>query len=78
MWAATALLETLTVVIFVLVFSKLRGFGDLSSRAIKARDAIVAVAAGALVTTLVLFIGGAAALDPRRARRARRRDRAAV
>jgi multicomponent Na+:H+ antiporter subunit A len=49
--------ETLTVVIFVLVFSKLRGFGDLSSRAIKVRDAIVAVAAGALVTTLVLFIG---------------------
>jgi multicomponent Na+:H+ antiporter subunit A len=48
--------ETLTVVIFVLVFSTLRGFGDLSSRAVKARDAIVAIAAGSLVTTLVLFI----------------------
>jgi multicomponent Na+:H+ antiporter subunit A len=49
--------ETLTVVIFVLVFAKLRGFGDLSSRFVKARDALVAIAAGALVTTLVLFIG---------------------
>jgi multicomponent Na+:H+ antiporter subunit A len=49
--------ETLTVVIFVLVFSRLRGFGDLSSRLVRSRDAIVAVAAGALVTTLVLFVG---------------------
>jgi multicomponent Na+:H+ antiporter subunit A len=49
--------ETLTVVIFVLVFSRLRGFGDLSSRMVKTRDALVAIAAGALVTTLVLFIG---------------------
>ena len=49
--------ETLTVVIFVLVFSKLRGFGDLSSRFVKVRDAFVAIAAGALVTTLVLFVG---------------------
>jgi len=49
--------ETLTVVIFVLVFSKLRGFGDLSSRWVKIRDAVVATAVGAVVTTLVLFIG---------------------
>jgi multicomponent Na+:H+ antiporter subunit A len=49
--------ETLTVVIFVLVFSQLKGFGDLSSRLVKARDAVVAVAAGALVMTLVLFVG---------------------
>jgi multicomponent Na+:H+ antiporter subunit A len=49
--------ETLTVVIFVLVFSNLRGFGDLSSRPVKMRDGAVAIAAGALVTTLVLFIG---------------------
>lgn len=48
--------ETLTVVIFLLVFSRLRGFGDLSSRAVKIRDALVASAAGAVVTTLVLFI----------------------
>jgi multicomponent Na+:H+ antiporter subunit A len=49
--------ETLTVVIFVLVFHQLRGFADLSPRAVKARDAIVAAATGTLVTTLVLFIG---------------------
>jgi multicomponent Na+:H+ antiporter subunit A len=49
--------ETLTVVIFVLVFSRLRGFGDLSSRLVKARDALVATTAGVLVTTLVLFVG---------------------
>jgi multicomponent Na+:H+ antiporter subunit A len=49
--------ETLTVVIFVLVFSHLRGFADLSSRFVRVRDAFVAIAAGTLVTTLVLFIG---------------------
>ena len=49
--------ETLTVVIFVLVFYRLRGFGDLSSRLVKSRDAVVAATAGALVTTLVLFVG---------------------
>jgi multicomponent Na+:H+ antiporter subunit A len=49
--------ETLTVVIFVLVFAKLRGFGDLSTPLVKLRDACVAIAAGVVVSTLVLFIG---------------------
>lgn len=49
--------ETLTVVIFVLVFSRLRGFADLSSRFVRGRDGFVAIATGTLVTTLVLFIG---------------------
>ena len=49
--------ETLTVVIFVLVFYQLRGFGDLSSRMVKTRDAFVAAAAGTVIATLVLFIG---------------------
>jgi multicomponent Na+:H+ antiporter subunit A len=49
--------ETLTVVIFVLVFRDLRGFADLSSRAVRVRDAAIAGTAGLLVTTLVLFIG---------------------
>jgi multicomponent Na+:H+ antiporter subunit A len=50
--------ETLTVVIFVLVFYQLRGgFGDLSPPLTRTRDALVAAAAGTLVTTLVLFIG---------------------
>jgi len=49
--------ETLTVVIFVHVFYQLRGFGDLSSRMVKARDALVAIAAGSAITVLALFIG---------------------
>jgi multicomponent Na+:H+ antiporter subunit A len=49
--------ETLTVVIFVLVFSRFHGFGDLSSRLVKSRDAFVAIAAGVVVMTLVLFTG---------------------
>jgi multicomponent Na+:H+ antiporter subunit A len=49
--------ETLTVVIFVLVFYRLRGFEDLSSRLVRTRDALVALTAGTLVTTLVLFVG---------------------
>jgi multicomponent Na+:H+ antiporter subunit A len=49
--------ETLTVVIFVLVFHQLRGFGDLSTRLVKVRDAVIAAAGGTLIATLVLFIG---------------------
>jgi multicomponent Na+:H+ antiporter subunit A len=49
--------ETLTVVIFVLVFSQLRGFRDLSTRLVRTRDALVAAAVGTLVATLVLYIG---------------------
>jgi len=49
--------ETLTVVIFVLVFRQLRGFGDLSTRLIKARDALIAAVVGTLIGALVFFIG---------------------
>jgi multicomponent Na+:H+ antiporter subunit A len=49
--------ETLTVVIFVLVFHHLRGFGDLSTPLVKARDGFIAAAGGTLIATLVLFIG---------------------
>jgi multicomponent Na+:H+ antiporter subunit A len=49
--------ETLTVVIFALVFYRFHGFGDLSSRIVKTRDALVAAAAGTIIATLVLFIG---------------------
>jgi multicomponent Na+:H+ antiporter subunit A len=49
--------ETLTVVIFVLVFRQLRGFGDLSSPLVRLRDGVVATAAGAMIAVLVLFIG---------------------
>ena len=49
--------ETLTVVIFVLVFYQLKGFGDLSSPLVKVRDAVIATAAGTIIAVLVLFIG---------------------
>jgi multicomponent Na+:H+ antiporter subunit A len=49
--------ETLTVVIFVLVFYQLRGFDDLSSRLVKLRDALIAGAAGTIIVVLVLYIG---------------------
>jgi multicomponent Na+:H+ antiporter subunit A len=48
------LIETLTVILFVLVFSFLPGFTMFSSGPTRARDAVVALAAGALMTTLVL------------------------
>src|SRR4029078_8461145 len=50
--------DTLTVVIFVLVFSHLRGFADLSSRFVRLRDAFVAIAGGALGTSPVLVMRG--------------------
>ena len=49
--------ETLSVVIFVLAFYQLRGFGDLSSRLVKLRDAVIAAAAGTIIAVLVLYIG---------------------
>jgi multicomponent Na+:H+ antiporter subunit A len=49
--------ETLTVVIFVLVFYQLRGFGDLSPAWVKLRDAVIAAATGTVIAALVLFIG---------------------
>ncbi len=46
--------ETLTVVLFVLVFYQLRGFDDGSSRLSRTRDAIVAIGAGATIAPLIL------------------------
>jgi multicomponent Na+:H+ antiporter subunit A len=48
--------ETLTVVIFVLVFRQHREFSELSGTLVKSRDAVLAIAAGAVITTLVLFV----------------------
>ena len=47
--------ETLTVILFVLGFYRLPRFGPISTRAARLRDAVVAIASGALVTTLVLL-----------------------
>jgi multicomponent Na+:H+ antiporter subunit A len=48
--------ETLTVFVFVLVLYRLPRFADLSSRAVRIRDGLVALSAGALMTLLVLVV----------------------
>ena len=47
-------IETLTVFLFVLVLYRLPRFANLSSRGARLRDAVVAIAAGATMTVLVL------------------------
>ncbi|HEY8549299.1 MAG TPA: hydrogen gas-evolving membrane-bound hydrogenase subunit E [Vicinamibacterales bacterium] len=49
--------ETLTVVIFVLVFRYFPRFGALSPALIRARDALVAGGFGLIIAALVLFVG---------------------
>ncbi len=51
------LVETLTVIVLVLVFYSFPRFTKLSSVAARARDALVALAAGGLMTALVLAVG---------------------
>jgi multicomponent Na+:H+ antiporter subunit A len=48
------LVETLTVILFVLVFYHLPRFSSLSSELARTRDVIVALIAGGLMTGLVL------------------------
>ncbi len=60
-------IETLTVILFVLVLYRLPRFVRYSGRATRVRDAVVAVAAGAMMTLLVLVITampGASRLTP--------------
>jgi multicomponent Na+:H+ antiporter subunit A len=52
------LIETLTVILFVLVVYFLPRFARLSARRTRARDALIALAAGGLMTTLVLIASG--------------------
>jgi multicomponent Na+:H+ antiporter subunit A len=49
-------IETLTVLLFVLVIYRLPRFGRISSRAVRIRDATIALSAGALMTVLVLVV----------------------
>ena len=56
--------ETLTAVIFVLVFHHFRGFGDLSPTGERARDTLVAVLFGAAIAVVLFFIG--ASVTPQR------------
>ena len=55
------LVETLTVILFVLVFYHLPRFAQFSNLASRARDAAIAIATGGLITALVL---AAAATPP--------------
>jgi multicomponent Na+:H+ antiporter subunit A len=55
--------ETLTVILFVLGFYRLPRFDPISTGATRLRDAVVAVGSGALVTTLVL-VGLSAQFHP--------------
>jgi multicomponent Na+:H+ antiporter subunit A len=48
--------ETLTVIIYVLVFRHFRNLGALSPRIVRYRDAIIAAAAGTLIGSLVLTV----------------------
>jgi multicomponent Na+:H+ antiporter subunit A len=50
-------IETLTVILFVLVFYRLEGYKFASSRMTRIRDAIISLSAGALMTVLVLLSG---------------------
>ncbi|HYI96827.1 MAG TPA: hydrogen gas-evolving membrane-bound hydrogenase subunit E [Bryobacteraceae bacterium] len=49
--------ETLTAVIFVLVFYHFRSFGDLSPLRIRVRDAFVALIYGSSIAVVLLFVG---------------------
>jgi multicomponent Na+:H+ antiporter subunit A len=50
------LVETLTVILFVLVFYHLPRFSRLSSLATRARDGVIALTTGGLITLLVLAV----------------------
>jgi multicomponent Na+:H+ antiporter subunit A len=49
--------ETLTAVIFVLVFYYFRAFKELSPAGVRARDALIAVLFGACIGVVLLFVG---------------------
>ena len=51
-------IETLTIILFVLVIYRLPRFASLSTPSARRRDAVVAVAVGALMTALVLVATG--------------------
>ena len=48
--------ETLTVLIYVLVFRRFRGLGELSPRFVRARDGLIAAAIGVLIGGLLLSV----------------------
>ena len=65
--------ETLTVLIYVLVFRHFRGLGPLSSRLVRARDGLIAVGIGIFIGGLLLSV--ATTETPRRLQELLRRVR---
>jgi multicomponent Na+:H+ antiporter subunit A len=55
---AQILVETLTILLFVLVFYHMPKFGVETARSSRLRDAVIAIAAGSLVTVFVLAATG--------------------
>ena len=51
--------ETLTVLIYVLVFRHFRNLGDLSPALVRYRDLLIGAGTGALIATLVLYVSTA-------------------
>jgi multicomponent Na+:H+ antiporter subunit A len=49
--------ETLTVLIYVLVFRHFRGLGAVSPRLVRIRDAVIALGMGTMIGGLVLSVG---------------------
>jgi multicomponent Na+:H+ antiporter subunit A len=49
-------IETLTVILFVLVLYRLPRFSELTGKVTRFRDALVAIAAGVMMTLLVIII----------------------
>jgi multicomponent Na+:H+ antiporter subunit A len=52
--------ETLTVLIYVLVFRHFRGLGALSSRFVRGRDALIAIASGTFIGGVLLTVATSA------------------
>ena len=58
------MIETLTVILFVLVFYHLPRFATLSTTPVLARDALLALAFGALIT-IIVWVGSGIQLYPK-------------
>ncbi len=58
------LIETITVILLVLILYHLPRFANLSGRAARLRDAVIAVAAGGMMTLLVLIVESADRFPP--------------
>jgi multicomponent Na+:H+ antiporter subunit A len=58
------LIETVTLILLVLILYHLPKFSELSGRAARTRDALIALAAGGLMTVLILVANSAEHFPP--------------